>query len=462
MQDFANLDIATAGAAIRGGSVGVEELTRFFLDRIERFDGRLGAYFTVTGEYALQRAREADAGLARGHWQGPLHGIPVALKDLLDTNFAPTSAGLALFRERKPAANATVVDRLEAAGAIILGKLSMTEGAYMTHHDAWPTPRNPWSPAHWTGVSSSGSGIAVAAGLCLGTLGSDTGGSIRFPSAACGITGLKPTFGRVSCKGAFPLSASLDHIGPMARTAADVAAMLQAIAASDPEDPAARSTGAVPDYLASLARGVSGLRIGVDQKLFDHRTSAEIAGTISEALGVLERQGAILVAIDFPAIEDAMEAFGVLVADGAARSHAATFASDGPSYGAALSDLIQYGLSITPAQRERAEDQRGRWREALSAVFQTVDILALPVLPVPIPSLQQMMELARNPDSGMVDFTIPFDVSGSPAITFPVGVDSGGMPIGMQLVGRHMDESSLLAAAHAYQQVTSWHRRRAC
>ncbi len=239
-------------------------LTETILARIGQYDGTLKSYTTVLADRAMARAREAEDELARGFWRGPLHGVPIAVKDLCFTDFAPTTAGMFIHKDFIPHYSSTVVERLERAGAIILGKLAMTEGAFALHHPNMPTPVNPWRPEVTTGVSSSGSGTATAAGLCYGSLGSDTGGSIRMPSSACGLTGLKPTWGRVSRRGIFALSETLDHIGPMARTASDCAAMLAAIAGADPGDPTALRAP-VPDYLAGLSGGIRGLRVGIAQ-----------------------------------------------------------------------------------------------------------------------------------------------------------------------------------------------------
>src|SRR5271168_4684644 len=250
---------------IRRKSLSSVEVTDATLRRIAKLDGQYHSYASVLAERSLDRAKAADADIVRGLWRGPLHGVPIAVKDLCYTTFAPTFAGTAIFKSFVPSFNATVVERLEDAGAIILGKLQMTEGAYTSHHPEVATPLNPWNTNYWVGSSSTGSGVATSLGLCYGSLGSDTGGSIRFPSATCGLTGIKPTWGRVSRYGVFPLAASLDHVGPMTRSAADAAAMLGVIAGSDPNDPTALQAP-VPNYLAELGNSIRGLTIGVDRK----------------------------------------------------------------------------------------------------------------------------------------------------------------------------------------------------
>src|SRR6202048_1573246 len=258
------LSLMNVSRRLRSGELKPTTLTETILARIARHDGTLKSYTTLLADRAMAKAREAEDELNRGLWRGPLHGVPIAVKDLCYTNYAPTGAGMFIHKDFVPPYTCTVVERLERAGAILLGKLTMTEGAFATHHPNMPTPVNPWHAAVGTGASSSGSGAATAAGLCYGSLGSDTGGSIRFPSSACGLTGLKPTWGRVSRYGVCPLSESLDHIGPMTRTAADGAAVLAAIAGADARDPPAL-LAPVPDYLASLTADIRGLRVGIAQ-----------------------------------------------------------------------------------------------------------------------------------------------------------------------------------------------------
>ncbi len=262
------------------------DATKAELDRIASLDKSLHSFALVTPEAALEQARQAESEIARGDIKGPLHGAPIAVKDLCWTTGVPTAAGMTIYRDFRPTEDATVVKKLRAAGAVILGKLQLTEGAFADHHPDITPPVNPWNAAHWSGASSSGSGVATAAGLCFGSLGSDTGGSIRFPSAANGVTGLKPTWGRVSRYGVFELAATLDHIGPMARSAVDTAAMLGVIAGPDENDPTA-SQEAVPNYLAGIDRGVRGLRIGVDSAWNQNGTDARMVRAVDEAIAMV-------------------------------------------------------------------------------------------------------------------------------------------------------------------------------
>src|ERR1700761_5810700 len=281
--DLHYLELVEIGRRIQKRELSSVSATQAQLDRIAKLDGQLKSYAYVMATSALEQAKAADQEIAAGKIRGPLHGVPIAVKDLCWTKDAPTAAGMKIYRDNRPKEDATVVIKLKEAGAIILGKLQLTEGAYADHHPEVDPPRNPWDARLWPGASSSGSGVATAAGLCYGSLGSDTGGSIRFPSAANGVTGLKPTWGRVSRYGVFELAATLDHIGPMARSAVDTAAMLGAIAGSDDNDPTA-SPEPVPNYLAGIDRGIRGLRIGVDTTFNQRGTDARMVRAVDEAI----------------------------------------------------------------------------------------------------------------------------------------------------------------------------------
>lgn len=456
MVDLTALDIGAARDALHAGEVSSVELTQAYLDRIERIDATLHSFFAVTAEHALAKARKADEDRAVGHEGGSLRGVPIAVKDLYETTFAPTTGGLSHRRGYMAATDCHVVQRLEAAGAVILGKLATTEGAGMEHNPDWPTPLNPWGHAHWTGISSSGSGVAVAARLCLGALGSDTGGSIRFPSAACGITGLKPTFGRVSGAGVMDLGRGLDHFGPMTQSAADAAIMLQSIAGRDANDSRTIGTPDPGDYHGSIDEGVAGLRIGVDRDVLEHRTHPAVAALMESALHELERAGANLVPISLPIMDDLMAAYSDVLAREAADVHSEWFFQHSTTYGEALADMVCRGLAMEEARLPEAKARCDRWSTELAEVMQGIDLLSVPVLAKPVPLLASMVPGQPN---GIGTFTIPFNVSGSPTINFPVGFDAEGLPVSLQLVGPHWHEALLLRAAHCYQTTTDWHRR---
>ncbi|GGC79289.1 amidase [Chelatococcus reniformis] len=446
---------------IRNRSVSSVEVTAAQLKRIERFDGTYRSYTTVLADRALARAEAADGELAKGIWRGPLHGVPVAVKDLCNTTFAPTGAGTMMLRAVVPGHNATVVDRLEQGGAVILGKLSMTEGAYTSHHPENPSPLNPWGLDHWVGSSSTGSGVATAAGLCYGAIGSDTGGSIRFPSATCGLTGIKPTWGRVSRYGVFPLAASLDHIGPMTRDAADAAAMLGVIAGADPHDPTALSAP-VPDYLGEVGRNIRGLRIGIDRRFVSEGIDAQVVAALEAAEGVLAGLGARIIEIRFPATTELVRGWIPFCAVETAIAHKESYPARSRDYGPDLAALIEQGRAMSGAELGEIYHERLAFSGALAAVFQDVDLMLVPTMPVPIPSLAQMAAYGEDPDVllRILRFTAPFDFSGSPTITLPAGIDETGMPLSLQLVGRHLGEDLLCRAGHAFQQVTDWHTHR--
>ena len=435
-------------------------VTTAMLDRIARVDGQFRSYTTVLGERALARAEAADRETAKGISRGPLHGVPVGVKDLCNTRFAPTGAGTTMFRNTTPDHDATVVARLEQGGAVILGKLSMTEGAYTSHHPENPSPLNPWNTDHWVGSSSTGSGAATAAGLCYGSIGSDTGGSIRFPSATCGLTGIKPTWGRVSRHGVFPLAVSLDHVGPMTRSAADAAAMLGVIAGADPKDPTALDAP-VPDYGAALGRSIRGVKIGVDRRFVGEGIDGEVVAALGEAERVLVSLGARMVHVVMPPTDDLVRGWIPFCSVETALAHRDTYPTRAAEYGPDLAALIDQGRAMSALDLAAIYHERLAFSGALAALFDEVDLLLVPTMPVPVPSLTKMGEYGQDPDVllRILRFTAPFDFSGSPTITLPNGFDAAGMPLSFQLVGRHLSEELLCRAGHGFQQVTDWHTR---
>jgi amidase len=342
--DVCLLDLVEIGRRVQARQLSSFKITQAALDRIARLDGRLKSYVTLTAELALTQAAHADTEIARGQIRGPLHGVPIALKDLCHTKGIPTSAGMTIHKDFRPERDATVVTRLREAGAVLLGKLKLTEGAYFTHHPSIDPPINPWSAAHWAGASSSGSGVATAAGLCYGSIGADTLGSIRYPSTMNGITGLKPTWGRVSRAGVFTLAQSLDHVGPMTRGAADAAAMLGAIAGADPDDPTAVYEP-VPDYLGGIGEGVHGLRIGIDRALIAAGADTDMLRATEEGAAVFTRMGALLRDVSFPSPDAVVRDAVSLCRVEAAVAHEATFPSRAAEYGPVLARALDTGRS---------------------------------------------------------------------------------------------------------------------
>lgn len=454
--------IVDLAAAYRQRKLSPVEVTRAMLERIERLDPALRSYLTVTPERALEQAGRAEAEIARGDWRGPMHGVPIGLKDLCGTRGVRTTWGTRVLAGNVPSEDATVVRRLFEAGAVMLGKLHMTEGAYSQHHPDYPAPLNPWNAGHWPGNSSSGSGAATAAGLCFGAIGTDTGGSIRFPSGANGITGLKPTWGRVSRHGVLPLADSLDHVGPMTRSARDAAAMLGAMAGADPLDPTSLDAP-VPDYLGGIDRGIEGLRIGIDASYCLDANDAQTSAVLEEARRVLESLGARTIAVSMPpSTADMYRGWTMLCAVEAAVAHRATYPSRAKDYGPALAALLELGHRTDAIELMALQHRRLEFAGALRRLFREVDLLLVPVQPFANPSLEWLAANRRRPGGvdDLLRFTAPFDMSGSPTITLPGGFTPEGLPVGFQLAGRHLDEALLLRAGHAFQRVTDWHLRR--
>lgn len=445
------------GQRIAAHEISPVEVTEAMLARIERLDPGLRAYVVVFADRAVAQAKRAAEEIAAGRPRGPLHGVPVAVKDLCDIEGVPTTAGTAILRERPAQRTSTVVERLEAAGAVILGKLALSEGAMFDHHPSVAVPVNPWNAGRWTGVSSSGPGVATAGGLCFASLGSDTGGSIRFPSAACGVVGIKPTWGRVSRAGVFPLAASLDHVGPMCRTVADAATVLTAIAGADSRDPTALQAP-VPDYRSAVRGGLRGLRIGIDERWNTDGLDPEVTGLVLATREVFETLGAQVIPVEVPANDALVMTWQAIAAAEAAVSHAGLFPENADAYGPSTRGMLGAGLALPATVYASAHEARLRLAGELAHLFESVDVLLTPTVGLatpPIGTEPSPEVLARS-----MRFTVPFDLSGSPTISVPCGFTQDGMPASLQLVGRHLAEETLIAAGHAYEQATDWHKRR--
>ncbi len=454
------MSLSDLSAALRARQLSSREVTEALLSRIDALDPSLHSYFTVTADSALREAGRADAALAGGGQLGVLHGVPVAVKDLCCSKGVATTAGTKVWRDHVPDHDACVVERLRAAGAVLLGKLAMTEGAYSQHHPEVTAPCNPWNKDRWTGVSSSGSGVATAAGLCFASLGTDTGGSIRFPSAANGVVGLKPTYGRVPRAGVFDLAASLDHIGPICRSVADAAAVLCAVAGFDARDPTSLRAP-VPDYCARLTEGVAGLRIGIDESYCSESLDPEICSTVLATRRVFEAAGARLVAVKMPDVLPLLGVWELVAGAEAALAHAGMYPERAEDYGPALSGLLDIGRKMGACDYARAQILRSEFCGRLSGIFEDVDVILCPSMGVPTPPAQMEDELRNDPQmlALLMRFTAPFDFSGSPTISLPCGFTDDGMPISLQLVGRHLEESTLFAAGKLYEDATEWHLR---
>jgi amidase len=436
------------------------EVTEQILERIETIDPGLKSYTTVTADLALKQARRAESEIANGKYRGPLHGVPIAVKDLCYTTGIPTSGGMIIHKDFKPTYDATVVKRLADAGSVLLGKLHMTEGACLEHHPEMPRPVNPWKADLWTGVSSSGSGVATAAGLCYASLGSDTGGSIRFPSACNGLTGVKPTWGRVSRYGIMDLAPSYDTVGPMTRTAADAAIVLSAIAGYDPNDPTSLQAP-VPDYLGALddVYGARGMRIGIDWDFVKEGADPTSIKMIEAAADTLAELGAELRPITFPDPLPLLEHLLEMMMVELAVIHEATYPSQKKRYGNWLGNGIEIGLAAKPTDLGRVSILRDQYKGQLLRIFKDVDAILIPVFRDGTPTWDQAIELNDKDMNGLMRFTAPINATGSPTVTMPCGYTADNRPVGFQLVGAHCSEHVLLRAAHAFQQATDWHVR---
>jgi aspartyl-tRNA(Asn)/glutamyl-tRNA(Gln) amidotransferase subunit A len=429
------------------------ELTDAVLARVERLNPRLNAYMTVTAEQARAAAQAAEREIAGGRYRGALHGIPVAIKDLFDTKGIRTTAGSKIMADRVPNRDATVVAKLAAAGAISTGKLGMHEFAYGVTSDNthYGPVRNPWNLDHVPGGSSGGSGAATAAGLAFATLGSDTGGSIRIPAAVCGCVGLMPTYGRASLYGAVPLSWTLDHAGPLARTVRDAAIVMQAISGHDALDPTTERVP-VPDWLQNIERGPKGLRIGVPKQYFWDNCDAEVLSLVRKALAALEAAGAQLVEAEFPHGAAYRTALMAVMFAEAAAFHAETFPSRRDEYGAQVAALLQAGHGVTGIQYVLGVRalQQSRAGEA-DAMLEGVDVWAMPTAPVPAPTIEASR--AADPAFLLAQNTGVFDFTGQPAIAVPCGLTSQKLPASIMFAARRWDETSVLWAGRAYEQV---------
>jgi len=459
--DIAWMGLQSLADAIRARRLSALEATQAMLRRIGRVDPGLHAYARATPELALVQARAADQRQARGEPLGPLHGVPVAVKDLCWTEGIVTAAGTTIHRDFCPPTDGTVVRRLREAGAVLLGKLQMTEGAFSAHHPEITAPLNPWDHAAWTGVSSSGSGVAVAAALCHGAIGTDTGGSIRYPAVANGVTGLKPTWGRVSRHGAFELAASLDHLGPMARSAADCGLMLGAIAGADPLDPTALPAP-VPDYLAGDGQRLAGLRVGIDEAYALEGAEPEVARAFQDAVRSLAGLGATLVPVRMPPVAAVVAAWVPHCGVEAAVAHADTWPARRAEYGPMLATLLDTGMALSGTDYQRLLLARAEFTGRMQSLMAGIDLLLTPVIPFAAPSLARIAALRTEPEyrQRLQRFTVPFDMSGQPTLTLPAGFTPEGMPLGVQLVAGALREDLLVRAGRAFQSITDWHQRR--
>ena len=461
MTDLHFLSLSDITRRTKSGELRCVQVVEHMLSRIEALEPATRAYQMVLGERALRRAEELDGRRSRGEPLGPLHGAPIALKDLLFTKGLPTASGTKVMSDWCPDYDATVVERLEAAGAVVLGKVKLTEGAYGEHHPELVPPRNPWNPDYWTGVSSSGSGVAVAAGLAHGAIGTDTGGSIRFPSAACGLVGIKPTYGRVSRYGVFPLAESLDHIGPMTRSVEDAARMLQAMAGHDPNDSTSLAAP-VPPYPTLRRQDLVGATIGVDWRYVTEGVDASVTEAIRAATALVRDLGGAVKEVTLPPLNDLARNWAVTCGVECARAHTEWYPSRADDYGPALRGLIELGRRSSAGAYEALERQRAEFRDGLDAMLAQVDALIAPCMTTPTPKVDANGRIPRGDTADaenraeFISFTAPFDYSGHPSITLPLRLSSGGLPESFQLIGPHLGEGRLIELATALESAAEF------
>ncbi|MDP6688794.1 MAG: amidase [Alphaproteobacteria bacterium] len=458
MSDIHELGIAEIGECLRRGDVGVVELTKAMLGRITALDGELNSFITVTDELALAQAEQAERELRAGTDRGPLHGIPIALKDLIETKGIRTTFASRAYADHVPEQDATVVRRLADAGAVLLGKTNLSEGAAdsSSQSSAFGGPCNPWNTDYITGGSSGGSAAAVAAHLAFAALGSDTGMSIRQPAALCGIVGLKPTFGRVSKAGAMTLSDSFDHLGPMTRNVRDAALVLQVLAGHDPNDPCSADIP-VPDFSAELNDATSviqGARLAIPRDDFFTETDPEWIQATEQAITVVQGLGAEVAEIKLPGLQDLIQLGNLIVVTEAAAYHRQRFQADPDKFGPQLTRVISIGEGHGGADYVLAQQQRRQAKAAFLKAIEGFDAMVLPTTTLAAcPITEDAYPLVRPRSRN----TLPFNALGWPAISLPCGLAANGMPMGLQIVGRPFAEGWVLALALAYEQATEWH-----
>jgi aspartyl-tRNA(Asn)/glutamyl-tRNA(Gln) amidotransferase subunit A len=457
MTALTDLTLVEAAQRIARREISPLEITGAYLERIQDLDSRLNCFITLTAGQAVQRARQAEQALAKGVTIGLLPGIPLAVKDLYETRGVRTTAGSTFFSEYIPEVDAAAVERLELAGAVLLGKLNMHEIALgVTNVNPHYGPcHNPWALERVSGGSSGGSAAALAAGLCLGALGTDTGGSIRIPAALCGVVGLKPTRGRVSLRGVIPLSWNSDHAGPMARRVEDVALLLQVIAGYDPRDAYSLDV-AVEDYQSQLRDGVHGWRVALADDEFFNEADAGVLECVRQAGRVFEQLGATVEAVPLPGAHQAAQANGLMVVADAAAYHRDRLEENPTGFGTDVLERLNTGRNLALHEYIRAARMRTLVLRQFEQFFQDYDILLTPATPITAPLIEGQDAIAQA--RLLTRFTAPFNLTGLPALSLPCGFVEG-LPVGLQIVARPWAEAQVLRAAYAYEQATEWHLR---
>jgi aspartyl-tRNA(Asn)/glutamyl-tRNA(Gln) amidotransferase subunit A len=457
-----NLTIGKVAPLLRKKKISPVELTDAFLERIARLQPRLNAFITITAERARKQARQAEKEILKGRYRGVLHGIPITLKDLFYTAGVRTTGGSKILRNFVPKENALVVDRLWAAGSILLGKTNLHEFAYgVTNVNPHYGPtHNPWDHSRVPGGSSGGSAAAVSAGLCVASLGTDTGGSIRIPSAACGVVGLKPTRGLVPLHGVIPLAFSLDHVGPICRCVEDAALMLGVIVGQGGNNP-----GGFPRSERSLSRllrqGIKNLRIGIPRQYFFERLQKEVRNNVLIACAILSQLGAKLQQVDLKGMREAADLVATITVGEALSYHWNWLQKRPKDYGPDVRSRLEDNKNQRTIEYLHAQQKRQFFTEAFERIFQSVDVLAVPTLPIVPPRIGQKEinwgRMKEDVRPALLRFTRPGNLTGLPAISLPCGSSSEDLPVGLQLIGRRFDEATLLRVTHAFEQATPWH-----
>lgn len=454
--ELTELTLADAAELISKGEISPVELTQAHLKRIHNLEPRLNSFITVTPEDALRRAREAEQAIAQGEYLGMLHGIPIAIKDIYETAGVRTTVGSTFFRDYIPQSDCSVVRMLNAAGVVNLGKLNMHEIALgvTTDNPHFGACHNPWQLERSPGGSSGGSGAALAAELCLASLGTDTGGSIRIPASLCGVVGLKPTYGRVSLRGVIPLSWNLDHAGPMARCVRDVAILLQVIAGYDPLDPYSFNRP-VDDYMDGLDAGIKGMRIALANDPFFINADEEVLEALWVAGKVFTSVGAQVSQVEVPGGREAAQANGLMTTSDAAVFHAERIKEHPEGFGKDVLRRLRSGAAYSSTEYIMARRTQTLARHQFERFFENYDLLLTPATPITAPPL-------HGPDAVgqaaiLTRFTAPFNLTGLPALSLPCGLTATGLPIGLQIISRPWAEVQILQAAYAFEQATSWH-----
>ncbi len=450
---------------IRDKELSPVELVEAHLARIEVLEPVLNSFITLLPEQAVAAARKAEEEIQAGRYRGPLHGIPLGLKDLYYVKGVRNTAGSRIFDDFVPDFDSTIAARFAGAGAILLGKLNMHQFAYgpQGENPDYGHMHNPWNPELISGGSSGGSGSAAAAGQCTLTMGSDTGGSVRIPSALCGLAGLKPTYGRLSCYGLTPLSWCLDHPGPMARTVEDCALAMNAIAAYDPNDPASADVP-VPDYTVALTGDIRGLRVGIPKEYYEVPLDSQVEGAVRKAVDLLGELGATVTELSWPMYHQSMPISTTILMAEAAAYHGDLVRTQGNLLYPPVRVRLESGFFISATDYIQAQRARALFDRQSLELFREVDLLAGPTEPIVAHKIGlsqvQVGDTTMASTPALTQYTRAFNLNGFPAITVPCGFSDEGLPIGLQLAGRPFDEGTVLRAAHAYEQATDWHKRR--